>query len=224
MFSTIEEALKDLKEGKIIIVVDDEDRENEGDLVAIAEYATPQVINFMATHGRGLICMPIEASLAKKLDFKWMVPHNTESYTTAFTESIDAIGTTTGISAYERSMTILKVCHPQASPNDFKRPGHVFPLIAKSGGVLRRPGHTEAAVDLAKLAQCQPMGVICEIMNDDGTMARVPDLEIYAQKHQLKMITIADLIKHIKTLDQPDFFKQINRIQENKHTLMEEIK
>lgn len=224
MFHTIEEALMDLKQGKMIIVVDDEDRENEGDLVAIAEYATPDVINFMATHGRGLICMPLDHSIAKRLHFQWMVPQNTDTFSTAFTESIDAIGTTTGISAYERSLTIQKVCDPNAMPSDFKRPGHVFPLVAKSGGVLVRQGHTEAAVDLARLLQCQPVGVICEIMNDDGTMARVPDLITYQKKHGLKMITIADLVNYLKDVNAMKHQDIPKVFHKNNKTYMEEVK
>lgn len=224
MFHSIEEALLDLKKGKMIVVVDDEDRENEGDLVAVAEYATPEVINFMATHGRGLICMPMDSKLAKKLEFGLMVPRNTESFSTAFTESIDAIGTTTGISAYERSFTIQKACDIKATAKDFKRPGHIFPLMAKSGGVIERPGHTEAAVDLARLIGCQPIGVICEIMNDDGTMARVPDLVHFVEKHHLKMITIAGLIDYMKQQHELDTNKTLNIMNQNKKIYMEELK
>ncbi|RHW35707.1 3,4-dihydroxy-2-butanone-4-phosphate synthase [Neobacillus notoginsengisoli] len=198
MFSGIEEAFQDLKAGKVIIVCDDEGRENEGDFVALAEKATPEVINFMATHGRGLICVPLEEKLAEKLDFHPMVLDNTDTHGTAFTVSVDHKFTTTGISAFERSATILSILDSGARPDDFKRPGHIFPLVAKSGGVVERPGHTEAAVDLAKLCGAKPAGVICEIMNEDGTMARVPELREVARRFGLKMITIEDLISYIK--------------------------
>ncbi|TVP95532.1 MAG: bifunctional 3,4-dihydroxy-2-butanone-4-phosphate synthase/GTP cyclohydrolase II [Acholeplasmatales bacterium] len=196
MFDTIEAAIEDLKQGKMIVVVDDEDRENEGDLLVAAEHATPEVVNFMATHGRGLICLPMEAARAKHLGFQPMVQDNTDTYNTAFTESIDAIESTTGISAHERSHSILKTLDDNAAPADFKKPGHIFPLIAREGGVLKRAGHTEAAVDLARLAGLKPAGVICEIMNEDGTMARLDDLMTYTKKHNLKLITIADLIRY----------------------------
>lgn len=195
-FNTIEEAIEDIRNGKIIVVVDDEDRENEGDLLVAAEKATPEAINFMATNGRGLICLPMTKERLKTLEISQMVEKNTDSHETAFTVSIDAVETTTGISAFERASTIQKVLDSHAKPKDFKRPGHIFPLEAKAGGVLKRAGHTEAAVDLPKLAGLQPAGVICEIMNDDGTMARVPQLMEYVEKHQLKIITIADLIAY----------------------------
>jgi len=196
MFDRIEEALQDLKKGKVIIVVDDEDRENEGDFFALAEKATPEVINFMIKEGRGLVCAPITAERANQLDLPPMVEKNTDKHGTAFTVSIDHKDSTTGISAYERAQTIQALIDEKATSFDFRRPGHIFPLIAKKGGVLRRAGHTEAAVDLAKMAGSYPAGVICEVMNEDGTMARVPDLAKIAQKHRLKMITIADLIKY----------------------------
>ncbi|MBG9542701.1 3,4-dihydroxy-2-butanone 4-phosphate synthase [Cytobacillus firmus] len=196
MFSEIHEALEDLKAGKVIIVCDDEDRENEGDFLAIAEYAKPDTINFMAKEGRGLICTPITEELAEKLELNPMVEVNTDSHGTAFTVSIDHVKTTTGISAFERAFTIKEMLESDAKPSDFSRPGHVFPLVAKKGGVLRRAGHTEAAVDLARLAGAVPAGVICEIMKDDGTMARVDDLEIVAEKFNLKMITIQQLIEY----------------------------
>ncbi|MFJ7727693.1 bifunctional 3,4-dihydroxy-2-butanone-4-phosphate synthase/GTP cyclohydrolase II [Neobacillus sp. NPDC097160] len=196
MFNTIEEALTDLKEGKVIIVCDDEDRENEGDFIALAEHATPAVINLMATHGRGLICVPIEEELAQKLDLIPMVSKNTDPHGTAFTISIDHKFSTTGISAFERSATILGLLDPESKAADFKRPGHIFPLIAKKGGVLRRTGHTEAAVDLARLCGARPAGVICEIMNEDGTMARVPELRKIADELNVKLITIKDLIEY----------------------------
>ncbi|MED4017232.1 bifunctional 3,4-dihydroxy-2-butanone-4-phosphate synthase/GTP cyclohydrolase II [Sutcliffiella cohnii] len=195
-FHSIEEALEDLKNGKVIIVVDDEDRENEGDFVSLAEHTTPEVINFMATHGRGLICVPVSEEIAEKLNLVPMVTHNTDPHGTAFTVSIDHKTTTTGISAFERSTTVLEILSPEAKASDFKRPGHIFPLVAKSGGVLRRAGHTEAAVDLALLCGSQPAGVICEIMNEDGTMARVPELQKISKAYDLKMITIKDLIQY----------------------------
>ncbi|MBM7693678.1 3,4-dihydroxy 2-butanone 4-phosphate synthase/GTP cyclohydrolase II [Peribacillus deserti] len=198
MFSRIEDAIEDMKAGKIVIVVDDEDRENEGDFIVRAEDASPEAINFMAMYGRGLICTSITADLAEKLGLNPMVETNTDQHGTAFTVSIDHKDTTTGISAFERSHTVLKMLDEHAKPEDFKRPGHVFPLIAKKGGVLERPGHTEAAVDLAELSGGKPAGVICEIMNADGTMARVPDLIKIAEEHGLKMITIADLISYRK--------------------------
>jgi 3,4-dihydroxy 2-butanone 4-phosphate synthase / GTP cyclohydrolase II len=196
MFHSIEEALEDLKQGKVVIVVDDEDRENEGDFVALAEKATPEVINFMAKEGRGLICVPITEQLADKLDLQPMTTVNTDTHGTAFTVSIDHKSTHTGISAFERSTTVLAMLEVEAKPDDFKRPGHIFPLVAKEGGVLRRAGHTEAAVDLAKLCGAKPAGVICEIMKDDGTMARVPELQEMARKWNMKMITIQDLIAY----------------------------
>lgn len=201
MFNTIEEAIEAIKNGEMIIVVDDEDRENEGDLIVAADHATPETINFMAKYGRGLICLPMEEKRAQALNFKPMVDDNTDSFHTAFTDSIDAANVTTGISAYERSMTILKTLDEKATPLDFKKPGHVFPLIAKKGGVLKRAGHTEAAVDFAKLAGLNPAGVICEIMNEDGSMARLDDLIPYGKKHGLKMVSIADLIKYRRKQD-----------------------
>ncbi|CEN22114.1 bifunctional 3,4-dihydroxy-2-butanone-4-phosphate synthase/GTP cyclohydrolase II [Paraclostridium sordellii] len=197
-FNTIEEALEDIKEGKIVIVVDDEDRENEGDLLMAAESVTPEAINFMATYGRGLICMPIDEEKAKVLNLHPMVENNTDNHETAFTVSIDHIDTTTGISAYERAFTIQKVLK-DSKPLDFRRPGHIFPLIAKPGGVLKRVGHTEAAVDLSRLAGLEPAGVICEIMSKDGTMARTTELMEFAKKHNLKIITIADLVDYRRT-------------------------
>lgn len=195
-FNTIEEAIEDIKAGKIIVVVDDEDRENEGDLLMAAEKVTPEDINFMAKHGRGLICMPVTKARMNELNIGHMVEINTDSHKTAFTVSIDAAETTTGISAYERALTIKKVLDTDATEADFNRPGHIFPLIPKEGGVLKRAGHTEAAVDLASLAGLYPAGVICEIMNEDGTMARVPELMEYVKEHNLKIITIADLIAY----------------------------
>lgn len=198
MFHTIEEVITDLQAGKPIIVVDDESRENEGDLVVLSENATPEMINFMITHGKGLVCVAIEEELANKLAFPMMTERNTDPLGTAFTVSVDHKNTTTGISAGERSQTILSLIDPDSKSSDYKRPGHIFPLIAKEGGVLVRRGHTEAAVDLAKLCGATPSGVICEIINDDGTMARVPDLKKLTEKHDLKMITIESLVAYRK--------------------------
>ena len=194
MFYTVEKAVEDLKAGKAVIVIDDEDRENEGDFIALAEFASPEIVNLMATEGRGLICVPIAGSIAQRLEFGLMTDQNTDEFGTAFTISIDHRDTTTGISAFERSHTITSLIKQEAKAADFKRPGHIFPLIAKDGGVLERPGHTEAAVDLAKLAGSAPAGVICEIMNPDGTMARVDDLEKVAERLNLGVLTIKDLV------------------------------
>jgi 3,4-dihydroxy 2-butanone 4-phosphate synthase / GTP cyclohydrolase II len=196
MFHRIEEALEDLRQGKAVIVVDDEDRENEGDFVCMAEAATPEMINFMITHGRGLVCVPVTEEHATRLQLHPMVKSNTDKQGTAFTVSIDEGSTHTGISAHERSLTVLAMLDDQKTAEDFRRPGHIFPLIAKSGGVLRRAGHTEAAVDLARLAGGKPAGVICEIMNEDGSMARLPQLVEIARRFDLKLITIADLIAY----------------------------
>lgn len=196
MFATVEQAIEELKNGKPIIVVDDEDRENEGDFVALGQYATPEIINFMATEGRGLICVPIEEAKAKQLDLPLMTENNSDAHGTAFTISIDHKDCHTGISAFERSDTIVKMLGKEAQPEDFRRPGHIFPLIAKAGGVLKRTGHTEAAVDLAKLAGVEPVGVICEIMNEDGTMARVPQLKEVAERLDLVLLTIQDLVTY----------------------------
>lgn len=195
---TIEEALADIRAGKIIIVVDDEDRENEGDFICAAEHITPEMINFMATHGRGLICTPIEENRANELDLLPMVPSNTALHETAFTVSIDLLGhgCSTGISAYDRATGIRWLTNPTAKAIDYARPGHIFPLRAKSGGVLRRTGHTEAAVDLARLAGLYPAGVLVEILNEDGTMARLPDLVQIAQKFDMKIISIDDLVAY----------------------------
>lgn len=195
-FNTIEEAIEDFRQGKMVVVVDDEDRENEGDLVMAAEKVTPEAINFMVTHARGLVCVPITGRRAEELDLDPMVTNNTDPHATAFTVSVDAVGTTTGISAHERAYTVRKIIDPETKPDDLRRPGHVFPLRAKDGGVLRRAGHTEAAVDLAKLAGLYPAGVICEVMKEDGTMARVPELMEFVREHGLKIITIADLIRY----------------------------
>jgi 3,4-dihydroxy 2-butanone 4-phosphate synthase/GTP cyclohydrolase II len=195
-FNTIEEALSDIRQGKMVVVVDDERRENEGDLVMAAEKVTPEAINFMAKFGGGLICMPIVKERLTELNIGMMVSDNSDTHKTAFTVSIDAATATTGISAQERAMTIKKVLDEKSVSGDFNRPGHVFPLEYKTGGVLVRAGHTEAAVDLAKLSGLYPAGVICEIMNEDGSMARVPELMKYVEKYNLKIITIADLIDY----------------------------
>lgn len=196
--NTIEEAISDIKDGKIIIVVDNPDRENEGDLLMAAEKVTGEAINFMAKYGRGLICMPVEEERLNELKIGPMVENNTDNHETAFTVAIDHASTTTGISAFERAITIQKVLDDNTKPEDFRRPGHVFPLVAKKNGVLERNGHTEAAVDLPKLAGLKGAGVICEIMKDDGTMARTPDLVEFAKVHNLKIITIEELIKYRK--------------------------
>ena len=195
-FNTIEEAIEDIRQGKMIVVVDDEDRENEGDLLMAAEMVTPEAINFMTKYGRGLICMPVIGERLEQLNITHMVERNTDSHQTAFTVSIDAMETTTGISAHERALTIKKVLETSTKSSDFKRPGHIFPLRYQEGGVLRRAGHTEAAVDFATLAGLYPAGVICEIMSDDGSMARVPELMEYVKEHDLKIVTIADLISY----------------------------
>jgi len=195
-FNTIPEAIEDIKNGKMIIVVDDENRENEGDIIVAAEKATPEAINFMATNAKGLICMPAAIEILDKLKIPQMVEHNTDNHETAFTVSIDYKDTTTGISAFERSKTITMAVNDNVKGSDFRRPGHIFPLAAKRGGVLERTGHTEAAVDLAKLAGLKPAGAICEIMKDDGTMARVPDLLEFSKKFGIKIITIEDLIAY----------------------------
>ncbi len=196
MLDTIEKALDEIKKGKMVIVIDDEDRENEGDLLMAAEKATPEAVNFMAKFGRGLICLPLTEEKAYELKMSPMTMKNTDSRETAFTVSVDAKVVTTGISAYERAMTIQTVISDQSSASDLIQPGHIFPLVAKPGGVLSRMGHTEAAVDLARMAGLKPAGVICEIMKDDGNMARVPDLEKFANEHELVMISIADLVKY----------------------------
>ncbi|QVK19850.1 bifunctional 3,4-dihydroxy-2-butanone-4-phosphate synthase/GTP cyclohydrolase II [Mycoplasmatota bacterium] len=195
-FNTIEEAIEDIKNGKMIVVIDDEDRENEGDLLMAAEKATPESINFMAKYGRGLICTPMTRKRLDLLGIFPMLKENTDPKETAFTVSVDSKDCKTGISAYERASTIQKLIDDNSNEEDFTKPGHIFPLVAKDGGVLKRAGHTEAGVDLAKLAGLKPAAVICEIMNDDGTMARVPDLQEYVKVHNLKIITIESLIKY----------------------------
>ncbi len=196
--NTIEEAIQDIKAGKVIIVVDDEDRENEGDFLAAAELVTPETINFMATHGRGLICAPLTENRCNDLDLHMMVTNNTDHMETAFTVSVDlkGQGVTTGISAGDRSKTVQALINPDTKPYDLARPGHIFPLVAKEGGVLRRTGHTEAAIDFARLAGLEPAGVIVEIMNEDGTMARLPQLMEVAKKFDLKIVSIEDLVAY----------------------------
>ena len=196
-FASIEDAAADLRDGRMIIIVDDEDRENEGDLVCAAELVTPEIINFMATYARGLICMPLTEERCDELHLTMQVADNTSFLGTAFTISIEARrGVTTGISAQDRAMTILTAVDPKTRPQDLARPGHVFPLRARKGGVLVRPGQTEASVDMARIAGLYPAGVICEIMNPDGTMARLPELEEFAREHNLKIISVADLVRY----------------------------
>ena len=209
-FNTIEEALEDLRQGKIILVTDDPDRENEGDFICAAEFATKENINFMAIHGKGLICMPMSRHYAEKLMLPQMVSNNTDNHNTAFTVSIDHVDTTTGISAAERSITAMKAVEEDARPEDFRRPGHMFPLLAKKNGVLERNGHTEATVDLMKLAGLKEMGLCCEIMKDDGTMMRTPELFQLAEKWNIKFINIKALQEYRKKFD-----KLIDRVTEN---------
>ena len=199
--NTINEALEELKNGRIILVVDDEDRENEGDFICAAEFATTQNINFMATYGKGLICMPMSRKYVEKLQIPQMVTHNTDNHETAFTVSIDHISTTTGISAAERSITAMKCVDDSARPEDFRRPGHMFPLLAKKNGVLQRNGHTEATVDLMRLSGLKEVGLCCEIMQDDGTMMRLPSLIELSKKHNIKIISIKDLQSYRKRFD-----------------------
>ncbi|HNA00034.1 MAG TPA: bifunctional 3,4-dihydroxy-2-butanone-4-phosphate synthase/GTP cyclohydrolase II [Ferruginibacter sp.] len=198
MFNSIESAIEDIKQGKLVIVVDDEDRENEGDFITAASNATPEIVNFMSMHGRGLICTPLSEERCDELQLQPMVSNNTSLHETAFTVSIDLLGNgcTTGISAQDRSKTILSLVDPATKPEDLGRPGHIFPLRAKKGGVLRRSGHTEAAVDMARMAGFPPAGVLVEIMNEDGSMARLPELTLIAQKFGLKLISIKDLIEY----------------------------
>lgn len=196
-FCSIEEAIQEIREGRILIVVDDEDRENEGDFIMAAEKVTPEAINFMAKYGRGMICLPTTRQRAEELNLPMMVNQNTALLGTPFTVTVDAVhGTTTGISAYDRAHTIKVFIDPKTKPSDLARPGHIFPLVARPGGVLERAGHTEAVVDLARLAGLYPSGVLCEIMSEDGTMARLPELQALAKKFNLKIATIADLIKY----------------------------
>ncbi|MGL5766890.1 MAG: bifunctional 3,4-dihydroxy-2-butanone-4-phosphate synthase/GTP cyclohydrolase II [Sarcina sp.] len=211
-FNEIDDAIECIKDGGMIIVVDDEDRENEGDLIMAANKVSKEAINFMATYGKGLICMPIEESISKKLNIPFMVENNTDNHQTAFTVSIDYKDTTTGISALERATTIQKVLESN-NPIDFRRPGHIFPLIVKEGGVLKRNGHTEAGVDIAKLAGFEGAAVICEIMKDDGEMARLEDLKKFAIEHNLKIITIKDLVMYRKQKEYIDFVERVVEIK-----------
>ena len=211
-FATIEEALEDIRQGKMVVVCDDENRENEGDLTLAAQFATPEAINFMAKEGRGLICLSLTPERCDELGLELMAAKNESPFQTPFTVSIEAReGVTTGISAHDRAHTIQVAIDPRTRPADLVQPGHIFPLKAKSGGVLERTGQTEAAIDLARLAGLYPAGVICEVMNDDGTMARVPDLERYCQRHGLRMITIADLIAYRRRND-----KLVERVVDTK--------
>ena len=214
-FNDIEDAVADIRAGKIIIVIDDEDRENEGDLVMAAEKVTGEAINFMATYGKGLICTPMEEEILKELQINSMVENNTDNHETAFTVSVDYKDTTTGISAYERALTISKLLENDVKPEDFRRPGHVFPLAARKNGVLERTGHTEAAVDLAKLAGLKGAGVICEVMKEDGHMARTEDLIKMAKEHNLKIITVKSLLEYRKANE-----KIIERVAEAKMPTM----
>lgn len=209
---TIESAIEDIKKGKLVIVVDDEDRENEGDFVTAARNATPEVINFMATHGRGLICAPIMQERCEELQLDMMVSSNTSIHETPFTVSIDLLGhgCATGISAADRSKTVQALIDPSIRPEELGRPGHIFPLKARAGGVLRRTGHTEATIDLARLAGYEPAGVLVEIMNEDGTMARMPELEVMAEKFDLKLVSIKDLIEY--RLKQDSLIEEIVRV------------
>lgn len=202
MFNTIEEALQDLRDGKIIVVVDDENRENEGDVICAAEFATLENVNFMATHAKGLICMPMSDEYIRKLDLPQMVVNNTDNHCTAFTVSIDHVDTTTGISAYERGLTARKLVEDGAKPSDFRRPGHMFPLRAKEKGVLERDGHTEATVDLMRLAGLKEVGLCCEIMKEDGMMSRLDDLLAFTKEHNLKIVSIEQLIHYRKIHDE----------------------
>ena len=209
MFDSVEDCLEALKRGEIVLVTDDADRENEGDCICAAEFATCENVNFMATFARGLICMPMSRAWCRKLDLPQMVVQNTDNHQTAFTVSIDAASTTTGISAAERSMTALACVKDGVKPSDFRRPGHMFPLEAREGGVLKRAGHTEATVDLCRLAGLKEVGLCCEIMKDDGTMARLDDVAAFAKRHGLKMMTIADLIAYRRKVD-----KLVEKVEE----------
>ena len=206
-FSAIEDAIEDIRQGKMVVVVDDEDRENEGDIIIAAEHVTPEVINFMATYAKGLICTPIEGERLDALNIPQMVANNTDHHETAFTVSVDAYDTETGISAYERCQTVKRLIDPQAKPSDFRRPGHVFPLRAVPGGVLRRAGHTEATTDLARLAGLYPAGLCCEIMEDDGHMMRTPQLMEFAARHNLRILTVQALIEYRKRTE--TFIKRV---------------
>ena len=206
-FSAIEDAIEDIRQGKMVVVVDDEDRENEGDIIIAAEHVTPEAINFMATYAKGLICTPMEGERLDALNIPQMVANNTDHHETAFTVSVDAYDTETGISAYERCQTVKRLIDPQAKPSDFRRPGHVFPLRAVPGGALRRAGHTEATTDLARLAGLYPAGLCCEIMEDDGHMMRTPQLMEFAARHNLRILTVQALIEYRKRTE--TFIKRV---------------
>ena len=223
MFNGIEECLEALRNGEIILVTDDADRENEGDCICAAEFATTENVNFMATHAKGLICMPMSAAWCRKLDLPQMVRQNTDNHQTAFTVSIDGVDTTTGISAAERSMTALATVKDGVKPSDFRRPGHMFPLEARAGGVLKRAGHTEATVDLCRLAGLKEVGLCCEIMKDDGTMARMDDVQAFAKRHGLKLMTIADLIAYRLAKGDQKLECQVGVGERNDQLLVEKV-
>ena len=223
MFNGIEECLEALRNGEIILVTDDADRENEGDCICAAEFATTANVNFMATYAKGLICMPMSAAWCRKLDLPQMVRQNTDNHQTAFTVSIDGVDTTTGISAAERSMTALATVKDGVKPSDFRRPGHMFPLEARAGGVLKRAGHTEATVDLCRLAGLKEVGLCCEIMKDDGTMARMDDVQAFAKRHGLKLMTIADLIAYRLAQGDQKLECQVGVGERNDQLLVEKV-
>ena len=223
MFNGIEECLEALRNGEIILVTDDADRENEGDCICAAEFATTENVNFMASYAKGLICMPMSGAWCRKLDLPQMVRQNTDNHQTAFTVSIDGVDTTTGISAAERSMTALATVKDGVKPSDFRRPGHMFPLEARAGGVLKRAGHTEATVDLCRLAGLKEVGLCCEIMKDDGTMARMDDVQAFAKRHGLKLMTIADLIAYRLAKGDQKLECQVGVGERNDQLLVEKV-
>ena len=223
MFDTVESCLEALRNGEIILVTDDADRENEGDCICAAEFATTENVNFMASYAKGLICMPMSAAWCRKLDLPQMVRQNTDNHQTAFTVSIDGVDTTTGISAAERSMTALATVKDGVKPSDFRRPGHMFPLEARAGGVLKRAGHTEATVDLCRLAGLKEVGLCCEIMKDDGTMARMDDVQAFAKRHGLKLMTIADLIAYRLAKGDQKLECQVGVGERNDQLLVEKV-
>ena len=223
MFNGIEECLEALRNGEIILVTDDADRENEGDCICAAEFATTENVNFMASYAKGLVCMPMSAAWCRKLDLPQMVRQNTDNHQTAFTVSIDGVDTTTGISAAERSMTALATVKDGVKPSDFRRPGHMFPLEARAGGVLKRAGHTEATVDLCRLAGLKEVGLCCEIMKDDGTMARMDDVQAFAKRHGLKLMTIADLIAYRLAKGDQKLECQVGVGERNDQLLVEKV-
>ena len=223
MFNGIDECLEALRNGEIILVTDDADRENEGDCICAAEFATTENVNFMASYAKGLICMPMSAAWCRKLDLPQMVRQNTDNHQTAFTVSIDGVDTTTGISAAERSMTALATVKDGVKPSDFRRPGHMFPLEARAGGVLKRAGHTEATVDLCRLAGLKEVGLCCEIMKDDGTMARMDDVQAFAKRHGLKLMTIADLIAYRLAKGDQKLECQVGVGERNDQLLVEKV-